>query len=104
MRSVLDRARHDDWDTLRLLNAHYYQNHAESIALEAGDPSRMPVPLSESRWTILLMEEIQTPLAATTRGTSTRSRRRSAATSERDDAAPALLAGRRASGPPAAGS
>jgi|AntRauMinimDraft_2_1070382.scaffolds.fasta_scaffold00023_37 predicted dehydrogenase len=59
MRSVLDRARHDDWDTLRLLNAHYYQNHAESIALEAGDPSRMPVPLSESRWTILLMEEIR---------------------------------------------
>ena len=59
VRSVVDRARHDDWDTLRLLNAHYYQNDAESRALEAGDPSRMPVPLSESRWTIYLMEAIR---------------------------------------------
>ena len=60
MRSVLRRRNSDDWDTERLLNAHYYQNHAESIALEAGDPSRMPVPLSESRWMIRLMEEIRT--------------------------------------------
>jgi|SRR6056297_150366 len=59
VRSVIHRSRHDDWDTLRLLNAHYYQNDAESRALEAGDPSRMPVPLSESRWMILLMEEIR---------------------------------------------
>lgn len=58
-RAVLKRARNDDWDTLRLLNAHYYQNHAESKALEANDPSRMPVPLAESRWTIRLMEEIR---------------------------------------------
>ncbi|EMA70639.1 oxidoreductase domain-containing protein [Halorubrum aidingense JCM 13560] len=58
-RAVLNRSRNDDWDTLRLLNAHYYQNDAESRALEAGDPSRMPVPLSESRWMILLMEEIR---------------------------------------------
>lgn len=59
VRAVVQRQRNDDWDTLRLLNAHYYQNDAESRALEAGDPSRMPVPLSESRWTIRLMEEIR---------------------------------------------
>jgi len=59
-RAVLKRRRSDDWDTARLLNAHYYQNHAESIALEAGDPARMPVPLSESRWMVRLMEEIRT--------------------------------------------
>ena len=59
VRAVLQRRRSDDWDTERLLNAHYYQNHAESIALEAGDPARMPVPLSESRWMVRLLEEIR---------------------------------------------
>ncbi|MFC7137868.1 hypothetical protein ACFQRB_18320 [Halobaculum litoreum] len=59
-RAVLKRSNTDEWDTERLLNAHYYQNHAESIALEAGDPARMPVPLSESRWMIRLMSEIRT--------------------------------------------
>lgn len=59
MRAVLKRSNSDDWDTQRLLNAHYYQNHAESIALEAGDAAKMPVPLSESRWMIRLMEEIR---------------------------------------------
>ena len=59
LRAVLRRRRRDDWESHRLLNAHYYQNHAESIALEAGDPDAMPVPLSESRWTIRLMEEIR---------------------------------------------
>ncbi|MFC7068799.1 Gfo/Idh/MocA family protein [Halobaculum lipolyticum] len=63
-RAVLKRRNSDDWDTERLLNAHYYQNHAESIALEAGDPSRMPVPLSESRWMIRLMAEIRAAAAA----------------------------------------
>ncbi|KPN29177.1 putative oxidoreductase [Halolamina pelagica] len=59
-RSVARRARaSDDWDTVRLLNAHYYQNDAESRALEAGDPSAMPVPMAESRWTSYLMEEIR---------------------------------------------
>jgi len=63
-RAVLRRRRSDDWDTARLLNAHYYQNDAESRALEAGDPSRMPVPLAESRWTIRLMEEIRNAASA----------------------------------------
>lgn len=59
-RAVLRRKRNDDdWDTLRLLNAHYYQNDAESRALEAGDPDAMPVPLAESRWTTYLMEEVR---------------------------------------------
>ncbi|MFC3476439.1 Gfo/Idh/MocA family protein [Halobacterium litoreum] len=58
-RAVLRRNRSDDWDTLRLLNAHYYQNDAESRALEAGDPDAMPVPLAESRWTSYLMEEVR---------------------------------------------
>lgn len=59
VRAVLRRSRDDDWDTLRLLNAHYYQDHAEAVALEAGDPDRMPVPLAESRWTMRLMEEVR---------------------------------------------
>jgi predicted dehydrogenase len=60
VRAVWRRQRNsDDWDTLRLLNAHYYQDDAESRALEAGDPSAMPVPLSESRWTVRLMEAIR---------------------------------------------
>ncbi len=59
VRSVLKRKRNDDWDTLRLLNAHYYQNDAESRALEAGAPERMPVPLSESRWMMYLMASIR---------------------------------------------
>ncbi|NIB98530.1 Gfo/Idh/MocA family oxidoreductase [Halobacterium sp. R2-5] len=58
-RSVLKRKRNDDWDTLRLLNAHYYQNDAESRALEAGAPERMPVPLEESRWTMYLMSAVR---------------------------------------------
>jgi predicted dehydrogenase len=64
-RAVARRARMSgDWDTLRLLNAHYYQNDAESRALLAGDPDAMPVPLSESRWTSYLMEEIRETAAA----------------------------------------
>jgi len=59
VRSVLERKRDDSWETARQLNAHYYQNDAESRALEAGDPDMMPVPLSESRWTMRLMQEIR---------------------------------------------
>ncbi|WP_336035091.1 Gfo/Idh/MocA family protein [Halobacterium yunchengense] len=60
VRSVLRRKRAGgDWDTERLLNAHYYQNDAESRALAAGDPSAMPVPLSESRWTMYLMQAVR---------------------------------------------
>lgn len=59
-RTVLKRMRSDDWETERLLNSHYYQNHAESIALEANDPAAMPVPLSESRWMVQLLEEVRT--------------------------------------------
>lgn len=58
-RAVLERKRSDDWDTDRLLNAHFYQDDAESRALLANDPSRMPVPLEEARWTVRLMEEIR---------------------------------------------
>ncbi|MFW5939463.1 MAG: Gfo/Idh/MocA family protein [Halolamina sp.] len=59
-RAVARRARaDDDWDTLRLLNAHYYQNDLESRALEVDDPDAMPVPLSESRWTSFLMAVIR---------------------------------------------
>lgn len=58
-RAVLKRKRNDDWDTLRLLNAHYYQNDAESRALEANAPGRMPVPLEESRWTMYLMSAVR---------------------------------------------
>jgi len=59
-RAVLRRSRSDDdWDTLRLLNAHYYQNDAESRALAAGDPDAMPVPMAESRWTSYLMEAVR---------------------------------------------
>ena len=57
-RAVLKRKRNeDDWHTQRLLNAHYYQNDAESKALLAG--TEMPVPLEEGRWTIRLMEAIR---------------------------------------------
>lgn len=56
-RSVARRARDDSWDVARQLNAHYYQNDAESKAL-SGE-GEMPVPLEEARWTILLMEEIR---------------------------------------------
>ncbi|GAB7095410.1 hypothetical protein JCM30237_25630 [Halolamina litorea] len=49
----------DDWDTQRMLNAHFYQNDAESKALLADDPDAMPVPLSESRWTSYLMEAVR---------------------------------------------
>lgn len=58
-RAVLRRSRSDDWDTARLLNAHFYQDDAESRALIADDPSRMPVPLEETRWTSYLMEAIR---------------------------------------------
>ncbi|UIP01537.1 Gfo/Idh/MocA family oxidoreductase (plasmid) [Halobaculum sp. CBA1158] len=58
-RALLRRNRSDDWDTARLLNAHYYQNDAESRALAAGDEAAMPVPLSESRWMIRLMSEVR---------------------------------------------
>lgn len=59
-RAVARRARAgDDWDTLRLMNAHFYQNDAESRALAAGDPDAMPVPMAESRWTSYLMEAIR---------------------------------------------
>lgn len=56
-RSVIRRSRDDSWDVARQLNAHYYQNDAESKALSAE--GEMPVPLEEARWTILLMEEIR---------------------------------------------
>ncbi|QLG64319.1 Gfo/Idh/MocA family protein [Halorarum salinum] len=55
--SVVRRARDDSWDVARQLNAHYYQNDAESKAL-LGE-GEMPVPLEEARWTILLMDEIR---------------------------------------------
>ncbi|QKY21980.1 Gfo/Idh/MocA family oxidoreductase (plasmid) [Halolamina sp. CBA1230] len=59
-RAVARRARAgDDWDTQRLLNAHYYQNDLESRALAADDPDAMPVPMAESRWTSYLMEAIR---------------------------------------------
>ena len=59
-RAVARRARaSDDWDTVRLLNAHFYQNDLESKALLAEDPDQMPVPLSESRWTSYLMEAVR---------------------------------------------
>ncbi|MXR19622.1 Gfo/Idh/MocA family protein [Halobacterium bonnevillei] len=64
-RAVLKRKRNeDDWHTLRLLNAHYYQNDAESRALLGGDPDQLPVPLSESRWTMYLMGEIRNAAAS----------------------------------------
>jgi predicted dehydrogenase len=57
-RSVFRRSRDDSWDVERQLNAHYYQNDAESKAL-SGERAEMPVPLEEARWTIILMEEIR---------------------------------------------
>ncbi|WP_313696273.1 Gfo/Idh/MocA family protein [Halorarum halobium] len=57
VRGVIQRSRDDSWDAERRANGHYYQNDAESRALESG--GEMPVPLAEARWTIFLMEEIR---------------------------------------------
>ena len=55
--AVLRRALSDDWDVARQLNAHFYQNDAESRALITDSP--MPVPLEEGKWTVQLMETIR---------------------------------------------
>jgi len=55
--AVIKRAMNDDWDVARKLNAHFYQNDAESRALITDSP--MPVPLEEGRWTVQLMETIR---------------------------------------------
>jgi len=57
VRSMVRSNRNDDWDTTRLNNPHFYQHDAEARALESGD--EMPVPLSEARWTVYLMEAIR---------------------------------------------
>ena len=56
-RGVFHRFRHDDWDTARSLDGHYYQFDAEARALETG--GEMPVPLEEARWTVGLMEAVR---------------------------------------------
>lgn len=65
VRAVVQSKRDKSWDTLRLTNAHYYQNDLESRALQNNDPSMMPVPLAESRWTIQTMDEIRETARAT---------------------------------------
>lgn len=57
VRAVLQRKMNDDWEIERQLNAHFYQNDAESKALLTG--SALPVPLEESRWTVALLETIR---------------------------------------------
>ncbi|WP_435346408.1 Gfo/Idh/MocA family protein [Haloarchaeobius sp. HRN-SO-5] len=55
--AVAKRATGGGWKAERDLNAHYYQYDATAKAIQEGD--EMPVPLSEGRWTIQLMEEIR---------------------------------------------
>ena len=55
--SVVKRSRGGGWEAEKELNAHYYQYDATAKAIQEGD--EMPVPLSEGRWTIQLMEQIR---------------------------------------------
>ncbi len=55
--AVAQRARSDDWETHRDLNAHAYQFDREARALLGDAP--MPDTLAEARWTIEIMEEIR---------------------------------------------
>ncbi|WP_331233277.1 Gfo/Idh/MocA family protein [Natronorarus salvus] len=58
VRAVAERAIHGDWERKKALNPHFYQFDLVSRALEEG--GEPPVSLTESWWTIRLMEELRT--------------------------------------------
>lgn len=54
---VLETRLSDDWETEKTGTSHYEQFDRTATALRTG--SEMPVPLSSSRWTIQIMDEIR---------------------------------------------
>jgi predicted dehydrogenase len=58
VRAVGERAIRGDWESRKRLHPHYYQFDLVSRALERDE--ELPVSLTESWWTIRLMEELRT--------------------------------------------
>lgn len=56
--STMLKTKYDDgWENVKQMNPHYYQIDLESRAIASGRP--MPVPVEESRWTMVLLEAIR---------------------------------------------
>ena len=55
--TVLKTKYDDGWENLKQTNPHYYQIDLESKAIATG--RSMPVPVEESRWTMVLLEKVR---------------------------------------------
>ncbi|QOS13590.1 GFO family oxidoreductase (plasmid) [Haloferax gibbonsii] len=55
--TVLKTKYDDGWKNLKQTNPHYYQIDLESEAIATGGP--MPVPIEESKWTMVLLEAVR---------------------------------------------